>query len=266
MSLNQTKRIQVRSDLMHAAGVSDPGRMRSGNEDAIYLDDAGTFVLLADGMGGHERGAEASRTALEVIREFFTPETMADEMADITAGGGIPAEISCYLSLAETAVRRANSVIYERNRAEGLRRFMGTTVVGLAVAPGGHVFWFHVGDSRIYRMREGVLEQITVDHSAYNEWVRKGRNGEAPKKNIITRAIGPNPAVSASTAWETARSGDQYLLCSDGLSDMLEDERIAEIILAGGADVAQIADSLIEAANEAGGKDNVSAIVCRTGP
>lgn len=266
MSLNETKRIQVRSDLMHAAGVSDPGRARSGNEDAIFLDDAGAFVLLADGMGGHERGAEASQTALEVIREFFAPEVMADEMADITAGGGVPAEISCYLSLAETAVRKANSVLFERNRAEGLRRFMGTTVVGLAATSEGHVFWFHVGDSRIYRMRDGVLEQITVDHSAYNEWVRKGRNGEAPKKNIITRAIGPNQAVSASTAWGTSLPGDHYLLCSDGLSDMLDDDQIAEIISAGGGDVMQIADSLIVAANDAGGKDNVSAIVCRTGP
>lgn len=264
MTSSEKKQIQVKSDRMHAAGVSDPGRMRPQNEDSIFIDEAGAFVLLADGMGGHERGADASRIALEVIREFFTPEVMAAEMADITDGGGIPAEISCYLSLADLSVRKANTVIYERNRSEGLQRFMGTTVVGLAVTQSGYAFWFHVGDSRIYRMRDGVLEQLTKDHSAYNEWVRKGRNGEAPKKNIITRAIGPTAAVSGSTGWEAFNPGDYYLLCSDGLSDMLDDGRIADIIASGNDDVLQTAVRLIDGANDAGGKDNVSVILCRT--
>ena len=263
MTSSEKKQIQVKSDLMHAAGVSDPGRMRSQNEDSIFLDEEGAFVLLADGMGGHERGADASRIAIEVMREFFTPEVMAAEMADITDGGGIPSEISCYISLADIAVRKANTVIYERNRSEGLSRFMGTTAAGLAVTLGGYAFWFHVGDSRIYRLRNDTFEQLTSDHSAYNEWVRKGRNGEAPKKNIITRAIGPTPAVSGSTGWEACKPGDHYLLCSDGLSDMLDDDSIAGIITAGD-DVLQTALRLIEAANEAGGKDNVSAILCRT--
>jgi PPM family protein phosphatase len=264
MTGNGQKKILVKTETLHAAGVSDPGRKRSENEDSIFLDENGTFVLLADGMGGHERGAEASQTAIEVIREFFSPEVVSAELADITDGGGIPSEISCFLSLADIAVRKANTVVYERNQQEGVRRFMGTTVVGLALAENcGHAFWFHVGDSRLYRMRNGQLDQLTVDHSAYNEWEKKGRNGVAPKKNIITRAVGPTPAVAASTGWEACNADDRYLLCSDGLSDMLSDIQIAEIIQAE-TDVEKAAARLIEAANDAGGKDNVSVILCQT--
>lgn len=264
MIMNDSGRskVFVKSDFMVACGISDPGRHRAENEDSIFLDENGKFLLLADGMGGHERGAEASQTALEVIHKFFDPEVMAAELQDITDGGGIPSEISCLLSLVDTAINKANDVVYEKNREAGLTRFMGTTVVGVVFVEGGYVLWFHVGDSRLYRWRNDSLECLTADHSAYLEWERKGRQGVQPKKNIITRAIGPNPAVGATTEWDSFQPGDVYVLCSDGLTDMISEDRMSRI-LGAKSEVEEIADLLIESANNAGGKDNVSAVVCR---
>lgn len=262
MNESGRSKVFVKSDFMVACGISDPGKHRAENEDAIFLDENGKFLLLADGMGGHERGAEASQTALEVIHKFFDPEVMASELLDITDGGGIPSEISCILSLVDTAVNKANDVVHEKNIEAGLQRFMGTTVVGLVFTDLGYVLWFHVGDSRLYRWRGNSLECLTSDHSAYLEWERKGRQGSQPKKNIITRAIGPNPGVAASTEWDSYESGDIYVLCSDGLTDMISEEQISEI-LSNTSEVEEIADQLIESANNAGGKDNVSAVVCR---
>ena len=219
-------------------------------------------MLLADGMGGHERGAEASETALNVIQEFFQPELVADELQDITGGSGMPPEILCYMSLADTAVNKANSILYERNREEGLKRYMGTTVVGLIPIEGSYVVWFHVGDSRLYRWRDSALQTLTTDHSAYEEWKSKGRSGEKPAKNIITRAIGPKEGVSPETAWDNWQQDDTYILCSDGLSDMIKEDQITQILNTE-KNVNDIATRLIDAANKAGGKDNVSTVVCK---
>ena len=262
MESNGRTHLTVKLENIEACGISDRGRERSENEDAIFVDSEGKFLLLADGMGGHERGAEASRAAIEIIQKYFTPEVMADELQDITDGGGTPPEISCILSLVDEAVNQANREIYERNQQAGLQRFMGTTVVGLVLVNGGYALWFHVGDSRLYRWRDSGLKCLTTDHSAYLEWVRKGRKGEPPKKNVITRAIGPNPAVSASTEWDSHQKNDIYFLCSDGLTDMISEDQIVEILKAE-SDVEGIADRLIHAANEAGGKDNVSTVVCK---
>lgn len=263
MESNSRIQYSVNTDQMTACGISDRGPERPENEDAILLDDNGKFLLLADGMGGHERGAEASRTAVDVIHKFFHPDVLAEEMIDITDGGGVPSEISCVLSLVDTAVNDANTEIYERNQEADLQRFMGTTVVGLVLVDGGYILWFHVGDSRLYRWRNAVLECLTTDHSAYMDWVKKGKAGDPPKKNVITRAIGPNPGVAASTNWDTHQKNDVYFMCSDGLTDMISEDQIVNILNAE-SDVENIATRFIDAAIEAGGKDNVSTVVCRT--
>ena len=262
MKSNDREHLSVKSKQMVACGISDPGRERPENEDAIFLDSEGKFFLLADGMGGHERGAEASRMAVDIIQKYFDPEVMAAELQDITDGGGMPPEISCILSLVDAAVIQANKEIFERNQQAGLQRFMGTTVVGLVLVDSGYVLWFHVGDSRLYRWRDVHLECLTTDHSAYKEWERKGRQGDPPKTNIITRAIGPNPAVAESTGWDKYQKDDIYFLCSDGLTDMIRENQIAEILQVE-SDVDTIAQRLIDAANEAGGRDNVSTVVCK---
>lgn len=254
--------LQVKTPSIAISGISDTGRMRSENQDSIFVDEAGKFILLADGMGGHERGAEASQTTLSVMKEYFHPDVISAELVDITEGSGVPAEIVCLTSLVDEAVTKANTVLYDRNQKERLQRFMGTTVVGLIFTGEGSALWFHVGDSRLYRWRQGDLKCLTKDHSAYAEWVRKGREGTEPGKNVVTRAIGPNPAVSAETLYEKWEPEDTYFMCSDGLTDLVSDEQIMEIIKSE-EDVDAIATRLIDAANDAGGKDNVSVIVCK---
>lgn len=253
--------IKLRTSNISICAVSDTGRHRSENQDALFFDEVGRFMLLADGMGGHERGAEASQTALSVMKEYFHPDVVSSELQDITEGSGVPPEIICLMSLVDEAVNKANAILYERNQKEKLQRFMGTTIVGLIFDRGGNALWFHVGDSRLYRWRKSNLKRLTADHSAYTEWIRKGREGTEPGKNVVTRAIGPNPAVSAEALWEKWEQNDIYLLCSDGLTDMISDEQIAHI-LKSEHESCDIASRLIKAANDAGGKDNVSVIVC----
>lgn len=255
--------IDVESRSMHASAVSDCGIRRQRNEDSIYLDESGTVALLADGMGGHEKGAEASRTTVETIGPFLEPESIESELLDITDGGGIPPAVSCVMSLIDSAVIKANDVVYNRNCEEKLQRFMGTTLVGLVIAGGQYIVRFHVGDSRMYRLRGAKLEQLTRDHSAHVAWEEGGREGPEPSTNVITRAIGPTPAVSPTVDWEEYRPDDIYLLCSDGLSDMIPDEDILSI-LNSAEDTGGVANALADAANDAGGKDNISVIICRT--
>lgn len=254
---------KVKTDFVEAVGVSDVGCHRPNNEDSIFVDPDGHFVLLADGMGGHERGEEASRTALEEIKKHFDPQVLANELQDITDGGALPVAVAGLLVVMDAAVNNANAVVYQRNVAARLGRFMGSTVVGLVFAETQYAVWFHVGDSRIYRCRQGVLTCLTQDHSARLDWERKGRVGERPKKNVITRAIGPSPAVSATTGWDALQSGDMFLLCSDGLTDMISEDQVASIMDAN-ADVGAMANQLVDAAIAAGGKDNVSVVVCKT--
>ncbi len=262
--MNSRQRVQVQSknDVMEAVGVSDTGRVRTENQDSIFVDPSGTFLLVADGMGGHERGSEASSRTVEIIQSHLQPEVVSSELCDITEGSGVPVEVVCLTSLIDEAVRNANDTLFSINQAEKLSRYMGTTVVGLIFAGTEHILWFHVGDSRLYRWRDGELTQLTTDHSARKEWERTGRQGDAPNKNIITRAIGPTAGVTAETAWESFRPEDVYLLCSDGLSDMVSGEDMIRI-LREEKDVTALAHRLTDAANEAGGKDNVSVVTCR---
>jgi protein phosphatase len=254
--------IRVKGDQIVASGISDTGSIRTENQDYISLDGKGNFVLLADGMGGHERGAEASRTVIEILQDYLQPERISAEMKDITNVEGAPAEIICLFSLVDKGVNKANSVLYERNKEAELERYMGTTLVGLVPLETGHVMWFHVGDSRLYRWRDSTLTLLTNDHSAYAEWVRSGREGEEPTKNIVTRAIGPKEGVVTDIEWEECQKEDIYLLCSDGLNDMLSDEEIADIIKSK-EDVDDITVGLVDAALEAGGNDNTSVILCK---
>ncbi len=255
--------IDVESGSMQASAVSDVGNRRARNEDSIYLPESGTFALLADGMGGHEKGAEASRTTVETIGPFLEPESIESELLDITDGGGIPPVVSCVMSLVDSAVIKANDVVYDRNCREKLQRFMGTTLVGLVIADRKYIVRFHVGDSRIYRLRDAKLEQLTRDHSAHVAWEDGGMEGPEPSSNVITRAIGPTPAVSPTVDWDEYRPDDLYLMCSDGLSDMISEDDIVRI-LNSATDTGGIANTLVDAANDAGGRDNISVIVCCT--
>ncbi len=262
MNENDRVDIQIESDLATAAGISDIGLTRIENQDSIYLDKNGHFFLLADGMGGHERGAEASREIINVLPDFFNPQRIKREINDITAADGVPIEISAILSLADKGIRKSNSLLYKKNCRERVERHMGATLIGLVLTDDLYAAWFYVGDSRLYRWRDSSLTQLTEDHSAYNEWVKKGSKGEEPTKNIITRAIGPKDCTMPDMNWDKSEKEDIYLLCSDGLSDLVENEEIADIFKCSDTPE-KISGNLLNAAMNAGGSDNISIIVCR---
>lgn len=224
---------------------TDTGRQRRENEDSAYVH-APMFVV-ADGMGGAQAGEVASRIAIETFEQ------------------GLPASGSPEARLAEL-VRHANHRIYDRSRAEQSRAGMGTTLTA-AYLDDAALAIAHVGDSRAYLFRDGELSRLTQDHSLVDELVRQGKlteeqAAEHPQRSIITRALGPEPEVEVDTWSYPVRAGDVMLLCSDGLTSMISEERVAEII--GAADSLQAAaDRLIEEANEAGGRDNITVVLSR---
>jgi PPM family protein phosphatase len=224
---------------------TDTGRQRRDNEDSA-LARAPVFVV-ADGMGGAQAGEVASRIAIEAF-ERGLPDS------------GTPEE-----RLA-SRVREANHQIYERSRTDRGRAGMGTTLTA-AYLDHSHVAIAHVGDSRAYLFRDGTLQRLTQDHSLVDELVRRGKlteeqAAEHPQRSIITRALGPEPDVEVDTWSYPARAGDVVLLCSDGLTSMISEERIAEI-LAAHHDLDAAADELIREANEAGGRDNITVVLFR---
>jgi protein phosphatase len=224
---------------------TDTGHQRATNEDS-YLERAPIFVI-ADGMGGAQAGEVASRLAITHFAE------------------GLPGEESdgAEQRLAR-AVHDANSEIHELSEADARRAGMGTTLTAAYVGR-GHVAFAHVGDSRAYRLRGGELQRITEDHSLVEELLRQGRLTEEeaeehPQRSIITRALGPESEVEVDTFSVPAADGDIFLICSDGLTSMVAEPALADI-LREAPDLATAAERLVDAALEAGGRDNVTVIL-----
>jgi serine/threonine protein phosphatase PrpC len=254
--------VNVQNPQIIVSGISDVGIIREKNEDTIWIDESGLVMLLADGMGGHERGDEASKTAIEVFREHLRPDLIKKELGDITEAPGMPSEIASLYTLIYRVVGKAACHMFERNMELKLERYMGTTILGLILVSHEYVLWFHIGDSRLYRWRNKTLERLTTDHSAYAEWESAGRIGIEPNRNIITRVIGINPGVEADIKWEKREKDDTFILCSDGLTDMISDSHIEEILKTE-TGVGDIASCMTEAALIAGGIDNISVLVCK---
>ncbi|WP_431859750.1 PP2C family protein-serine/threonine phosphatase [Azospirillum sp.] len=254
---------------MLTAGRTDIGRTRSRNEDSFGISGEAGLALVCDGMGGHAGGDVASRTAAEAIIDFVsefqgtsiapTGQTDAVAVADVGVANAV--------SVVRSAVQLANQRLLELNRGRGFPdgRGMGTTVVGLCrVDPGDRLVAFHAGDSRLYRLRDGDLRQLTRDHSLYQHWLDQGGRGPAPQRNIILRALGTTPDVDPEVGVHAVRPGDLFLLCSDGLTGMLPDERIAAVLRTvppHGLDEA--CERLIALANERGGHDNITVVLAR---
>jgi PPM family protein phosphatase len=227
------------------AGSTDVGRQRDTNEDALLV--SPPFFAVADGMGGAKAGEVASQLATDA----FADEDGAEEPPE-----GRLARIA----------RDANRRIYELASEDESRRGMGTTLTA-AMVTGREVSIGHVGDSRAYRLRDGRLEQLTKDHSLVAELERRGeitpKAAEShPQRSIITRALGPEPDVEVDTYTVAGKPGDVYLLCSDGLTSMVSDDEVASI-LRGAADLDEGAQALVRAANQSGGKDNVTVVLFR---
>ena len=228
------------------AGLTDAGRVREHNEDAIAWDAEQGWAVLADGMGGHHAGEVASAIAVEVIGEQLQQSRDA--------------------SVLQAAVEQANLAIHQQTIGQPRLHTMGTTVVAVSLH-GQSLHCAHVGDSRLYRLRDGVLQQLSRDHSLVQELLEEGMiNAEqarsSEQKNVITRALGLEAGVEVEMSEDVTAGGDCYLLCSDGLSDRLRDEEIAALLVEDEA-LPTVAQNLIDAANERGGEDNISVIVIR---
>ena len=239
---------------MNTFSITDMGRMRSSNQDCVFCEEnaVGNFpnlFLVADGMGGHRAGDTASRMCIEEVVRYI-----------------LSTDLQTPVSAFDHAVQTANLAIYEKSRSVEELNGMGTTLVGTTIVD-QTAYIINVGDSRLYHLRDGI-RQITVDHSLVEEMVKSGEIQKEemrthPNKNIITRALGTDTTVRPDCFEIEVQEGDVLLLCSDGLSNMLEDEEIEKIIKEHISDMREAGERLVELANEAGGKDNISVVLVR---
>lgn len=219
---------------------TDVGKVREGNEDSYMARDP--LFAVADGMGGHRGGEVASKLALDTLKKAADPSAALPE-----------------------AVKEANRVVFRKAAADRALAGMGTTLTAV-LAQGEHLRLAHVGDSRAYLIRDGELQRITKDHTIVERMVEEGRitPEEAeihPQRSILTRALGVEEDVQIDQATIEARPGDRVLLCSDGLTGMIGEDRILDILAEHGDDPQAASDALVDAANDAGGVDNITVVV-----
>ena len=237
---------------LSVAAATDVGRIRAGNEDSLYADadpERGLFIV-ADGMGGHAAGEIASEMAVQIVaKEMALIRDLLNDEA---------------LTAMASALRTANQAIFERTIIEADKQGMGTTASCLMLGSGRFVIG-HIGDSRIYQLRDGVFRQVTKDHSYVQEQVDAGfltpeQARYHPYSNVITRCVGANAAVEADVLHDEIKPGDLYLVASDGLTGMVEDPQLKKIMETKATPGAMV-NSMINEANKRGGLDNITAIV-----
>jgi protein phosphatase len=237
--------------------VSDPGRTRNNNEDSVAVDEEPGVTVLADGMGGYNAGEVASGMATTFIKtelgRWLTQAAVSASDGDVRRAMDI-------------CVDNANRAIFNAANSNPQYAGMGTTLV-LGVFRENRLLLGHVGDSRGYRFRGGRLQQLTHDHSLLQEQIDAGlltpeQAVFSANKNLVTRAVGVEDTVLLETHTHDVLPGDLYLLCSDGLSDMLDDDTIAQL-LSSHEPLDDVAGALVDAANDAGGKDNISVVLIR---
>ncbi|MFB6263451.1 MAG: Stp1/IreP family PP2C-type Ser/Thr phosphatase, partial [Bradymonadaceae bacterium] len=238
---------------------TDVGKQRSHNEDNFRLVPDQNLYMVADGMGGHASGEVASEIAVDTLETFFK-ETSEDE--ERTWPYKMDQNLGYEENRLSAGIKLANRRIHERGSQNEEQRGMGTTIVSLLFS-GDQAYLGHVGDSRIYRLRRGDLYQVTEDHSLLNDYIKMKDLSEEeienfPHENVIVRALGMEETVEVDVTKEPPRHNDIYLLCSDGLNAMTDDDEIEEILKANKDDLETACDELIDSANENGGKDNVT--------
>ncbi len=237
--------------------ATDTGRSRSNNEDSVTVNPSHALMILADGMGGYNAGEVASHMATSHIED-----ELGRWLSQVAANTAL-ADVTRAMTL---CVDNANRAILSAAKLNAHQAGMGTTLV-MGVFRGDNLLVGHVGDSRGYRLRDGVLQQITRDHSLLQEQLDAGlispeQAAFSSNKNLVTRAVGVESLVQLEVHRHEVRAGDLYLMCSDGLSDMLDDDAIASV-LRPDQTLESLAAALVTAANEAGGRDNISVILAR---
>ncbi|MBQ9817573.1 MAG: Stp1/IreP family PP2C-type Ser/Thr phosphatase [Proteobacteria bacterium] len=254
---------------LKCAGLTDTGMVREHNEDSFLVSQTESFVVVADGMGGHQSGEVASSMAIKEIMEYYDATIHQEAPIELPFWpSGKPKPSSREERRVIAALVKANSVINKAAGENPKYNGMGTTCVSAYFVEEG-VIIAHVGDSRCYRLRKGVLEQMTEDHSLANEYIRQGilkpeDLRSFPYKNVITRAIGLADTVEVETNFYKHEDGDIYLLCSDGLSDPVKEPQLVEILTKYSNDLPKACRELIIAANQNGGPDNVTALLAKT--
>ncbi len=238
--------------LLEVGQGTNAGMIRSGNEDSYFSDPEQGIFVVADGMGGHAAGEVASDMAVRIV---------ADELRDVRE-----VSVEAASERVEHSLKRANLAIYQRTLTEVDKQGMGTTASVLLLQR-GHYLIGQVGDSRIYLLREGRLQQLTKDHSYVQEQVDAGvltpeQARYHPYSNVITRCIGAGAEVEPDIYRGEVRRGDVFLVASDGLTGMVDDRRLQQLLMAR-ASAQRVVDALISEANGRGGLDNITAIVVR---
>jgi len=251
------------TDALQIVTVSDPGMVRGHNEDCAEARPDIGVVVLADGMGGYNAGEVASGMATSRIAAglaaTWTKETLKSLERD--------AAVALSRSILQQQVAAANTAIFDVAQKDPQCAGMGTTLVG-CIFYDNFVTVGHIGDSRLYRMRNDALEQVTRDHSLLQEQIDAGLitkedSRQSHNKNLVTRALGIDPQVDAEIHTYDVLEGDIYLLCSDGLNDMIADDEIQMTLIALSANLDLTAQQLVQAANDAGGRDNVSVMLVK---
>ena len=237
---------------MNSYGKTDTGSKRSSNQDSIFFSDKPVgplpnLYIVADGMGGHKAGDQASKMAIDIAVDFIRKSTIENPIAVL-----------------KRAMIFANNEIYKTSSKDPDLRGMGTTMV-VAVCDDAKLYIANIGDSRLYAVGNEI-KQITMDHSLVEELIRDGklerrRGRNHPEKNIITKAMGSKEEVIPDFFEVDMESDCKYLLCSDGLSNMVEDDEIRDIVVDGGEDLRAITQNLIDRANYYGGADNISVVL-----
>ncbi len=242
--------------------LTDTGKVREHNEDAIGSDVDTGLLVLADGMGGYNAGEVASGIAVKTVLELVHDGVKRERRTSTADGEAGHTRQSIVL---RDAITRANKIIYQTSKSQPQCEGMGTTIVA-ALFYDNRVSIAHVGDSRMYRLRDNKFEQVTQDHSLLQELVDRGfySQEEAMRslnRNYVTRALGIEPSVEVEVHEHDVRTGDLYVLCSDGLSDMVEDEDIHLTISTFNANLDMVGKQLIQLSNDNGGRDNVSILM-----
>jgi protein phosphatase len=247
------------------AAKTDVGMKRTHNEDYYTLLKEENLFIVADGMGGHASGEVASKLAADTLVEFY--RRTADE--DVTWPYKMDRQLSYIENRLVCGIKLANWRVFEAATRDPRFKGMGTTMVCCLVS-GEKAYFAHVGDSRAYRIsKEGAIKQVTRDHSLLEDYkeakpdMTEEEQRNFPHKNVITRALGMRETVQVDVKNFPIEDGDTFLLCCDGVSGMIEDAKLAEIVKEGGADVEKSVAQLVDTANRNGGVDNITAILLR---
>lgn len=244
------------------AGLTNVGKRREKNEDSFVINQEFCHAIVADGMGGHLGGDIASRSAVETIDSVLAALEKDPEM---TLEEGMQVSPGDYASHLRYAISQSSARIYEKSQEERKLKGMGTTAVVLLLR-NNKAYVANVGDSRAYRIRDNAILQVTEDHSLVGEQIRAGflsqNDARAHRlKNIITRSVGFQETVEPDIVVRAAKTGDQYLLCSDGLTNLVEDHEIRDIVLHNAPHIS--CQRLVDIANERGGDDNITVVIAK---